>query len=319
MTAPATLAPKTVGDFTQQNASTLLLGLAGKGFCGTVQFEPNALKLRFLYGEIVGAAGGEPIGSILVRRGAITEAQLVDAMQGQGRRSLGQILTGKPLNLEPDVLVNALETQIKLAVNSLLSEPPMNYALFDETLEILEFSPRVAVQDALTEASSAAAEVEAGVLGLGAILRMKLQSSQPHVQLSADQWAVCALLNGRRTLQAVMRHFEITRLSLPSESARLRAYRAAVQLFQMGWIEPAAVNGLQTLVMRKLDVPRSGINAKAAIFLDALDGTSSAYQIAVASKIELIDAATIVTNLYRSNFAAVLSGKRELERLLEEY
>jgi hypothetical protein len=177
MTAPA-IAPRTVGDFTQQTVSVLLQQLADKGFCGTIHFEPSALKLRFLYGEIVGAAGGEPIGSILVRRGAITEAQLVHGIQGQGRRTLGQVLTGQPLNLEPELLVNALETQIKLAVNSLLSEPPMNYALLDETLEILEFSPRVAVQDALAEASSAAAEVEAGVLGPMGCLRAPQRTAQ---------------------------------------------------------------------------------------------------------------------------------------------
>ena len=237
----------------------------------------------------------------------------------QQQRSLGEVLTKQPFNVSPDALLSALETQIKLAVNLLLSEAPVRFVMLEDDVVDNEFSPKVRVQDALAEASSAAEEVEAGVLALSAVLRMRLQSMRDNVQLTNEQWALCALLNGRRPLSAVMRHFEITHLSLARESARLRAYRAAVQLLQQGLIEPAAVNGLQTLVMRKLNVPRTGINAKAAIFLDALDGVQSAYQIAQANRLELTDAASIVTNLYRNNFAAVQHGKRELERLLEEY
>lgn len=317
MTAASSI--KTVGDFSKQNLPNFLLHLAAIDFSGTVDFAPSGLTLRFMTGEIIGASGTEPIGSILLRRDAITEQQLVDAIAQQERRTLGQVLTREPFNLAQDVLVNALETQVKLAVNSLLSEPPANYALFDETADTLEFSPRVAVMDALSEASSAAEEVEAGVLRLGAVLRMRLQAPSATVGLTRDQWDVCAMLNGRRTLETVMRNFEVSHLSLPRESARLRAYRAAVQLFQLGLIEPAAVNGLQTLVMRQLNVPRSGINAKAALFLDALDGVSSAYKIAQDMRLDVFTAAGIVTNLYRNNFAAALYGKRELERLLEEY
>ncbi len=317
MTAAAQ--PRTTGDFSRQPLPSFLLHLAAIGFSGTVSFEPSDLKLRFLHGEIVGASGGEPIGSILLRRGAISEDQLVDAIARQERRTLGQVLTRDPFNLEPSVLENALETQVKLAVNSLLSEPPVTYAVFDETPDVLEFSPKLGVMDALSDASSAAEEVEAGVLRLGAVLRMRPQIQRLEVTLTQDQWDVCALLNGRRTLENVMRNFEVTHLSLARESARLRAYRAAVQLFQQGLIEPAAVNGLQTLVMRQLNVPRSGINAKAAIFLDALDGVSSAYKIALEQRLDVFEAASIVTNLYRNNFAAALHGKRELERLLEEY
>ena len=313
------VSPSISSDFTNLNIAAFLENLSDMGFTGAVLLEPSAIKLRFSDGEIVGAAGAEPLGSILVRRGVLTETQLADAIFVQQQRSLGEVLTKHPFNVAPDALLSALETQIKLAVNLLLSETPASFAMLDEQVASNEFSPKVRVKDALSEASSAAKEVEAGVLALSAVLRMRLQCLRDSVQLTNEQWALCALLNGRRPLSAVMRHFEVTHLSLARESARLRAYRAAVQLWQLELIEPAAVNGLQTLVMRKLNVPRSGINAKAAIFLDALDGVQSAYQIAQANRLELTEAAGIVTNLYRNNFAAVQHGKRELERLLEEY
>jgi hypothetical protein len=311
--------PVATGDFARHTVTAFLQSLADRSFTGVVEFEPSNLKLRFLEGDLIGAAGGEPLGSILVRRGDISEAQLVLAIEGQQRRSLGEILTKPPFSMPSTALVSALETQIMLAVNLLLSELPATYAVFEENLERPEHAPRVSLKDALNDASSAAAEVEAGVLALNAVLRMRLQSLKMQVQLTSDQWDVCALLNGRRSLEKVMRHFEVTHLSIARESARMRAYRAAVQLFQLGLIEPAAINGLQTLVMRKLNVPRSGINARAAVFLDALDGVKSVYRLAQELKIELTDASSIVTNLYRNNFAAVAQGKRELERLLEEY
>ena len=316
---PQAVSPSISSDFTNLNIAAFLENLSDMGFNGAVLLEPSAIKLRFKDGLIVAAAGAEPLGSILVRRGVLTETQLADAIFVQQQRSLGEVLTKHPFNVAPDALLNALETQIKLAVNLLISETPASFAMLEDEVATNEFSPSVRVQDALLEASSAAKEVEAGVLALSAVLRMRLQSLRDSVELSNEQWALCALLNGRRPLSAVMRHFEVTHLSLARESARLRAYRAAVQLLQQGLIEPAAVNGLQTLVMRKLNVPRSGINAKAALFLDALDGVQSAYQIAQANRVELTDAASIVTSLYRNNLAAVQHGKRELERLLEEY
>lgn len=316
---PQPVSPLASSDFTNLNIAAFLENLSDMSFTGAVLLEPSAIKLRFLDGEIVGAAGAEPLGSILVRRGVLTETQLADAIFVQQQRSLGEVLTKHPFNVSPDALLSALETQVKLAVNLLLSETPASFVMLEDDVVANQFSPKVRVRDALLEASSAAKEVEAGVLALSAVLRMRLQSMRDSVQLTNEQWALCALLNGRRPLSAVMRHFEITHLSLARESARLRAYRAAVQLLQLELIEPAAVNGLQTLVLRKLNVPRTGINAKAAIFLDALDGVQSAYQIAQANRLELTDAASIVTNLYRNNFAAVQHGKRELERLLEEY
>ncbi len=316
---PQTVSPSPSSDFTNLNIEAFLENLSDVSFTGAVLLEPSAIKLRFLNGEIVGAAGAEPLGSILVRRGVLTETQLADAIFVQQQRSLGEVLTKHPFNVAPDALLSALETQVKLAVNLLLSEKPISFTMLEDEVVANQFSPQVRVKDALLEASSAAKEVEAGVLALSAVLRMRLQCLRDSVQLTNEQWAVCALLNGRRPLSAVMRHFEVMHLSLARESARLRAYRAAVQLLQLELIEPAAVNGLQTLVMRKLNVPRTGINAKAALFLDALDGVQSAYQIAQVNRLELTDAAGIVTNLYRNNFAAVQHGKRELERLLEEY
>jgi hypothetical protein len=311
--------PVASGDFSRQTVAALLQSLADSRFSGLAEFEPSGIKLRFLEGDLIGAAGGEPLGSILVRRGNISEAQLVLAIENQQRRTLGEVLVKAPFSIPSESLLSALETQVMLAVNLLLSEMPASYAAFIDALETPEFAPRVRVSEAINDASSAAAEVEAGVLGLNAVLRMRLQTLKMQVQLTSDQWDVCALLNGRRPLQNVMRHFEVTHLSIARESARLRAYRAAVQLFQLGLLEPAAINGLQTLVMRKLNVPRSGINARAAVFLDALDGVKSVYQLAQELRLELTDASSIVTNLYRNNFAAVAKGKRELERLLEEY
>jgi hypothetical protein len=313
------VSPSSRSDFTNLSIAAFLENLSDMSFTGAVLLEPSAIKLRFKAGLIVAAVGAEPLGSILVRRGVLTETQLADAIFVQQQRSLGEVLTKQPFNVAPDALLNALETQVKLAVNLLLSEKPLSFTMLEDEVVANQFSPQVRVQDALLEASSAAKEVEAGVLALSAVLRMRLQCLRDSVQLTNEQWAVCALLNGRRTLSAVMRHFEVTHLSLARESARLRAYRAAVQLLQLELIEPAAVNGLQTLVMRKLNVPRTGINAKAALFLDALDGVQSAYQIAQVNRLELTDAAGVVTNLYRNNFAAVQHGKRELERLLEEY
>ena len=65
---PQTVSPLASSDFTNLNIAAFLENLADMGFTGAVLLEPSAIKLRFKYGEIIAAAGAEPLGSILVRR-----------------------------------------------------------------------------------------------------------------------------------------------------------------------------------------------------------------------------------------------------------
>jgi hypothetical protein len=307
--------PAFSGDFTAQPWIEQLNSWATSNSSISVFFEPLNLELLLWQGTLVGASGVEPLGEILVRRGIITEQQLYFAMRDQLGRSLGEVLQDEPFQVSRDQIVSALEAQIVLVLQTLFDKPPAKFSAF-HLMELPSVHPSLSVNAALVEARGTHEGAYGGVF-IEAILRLN-PLKHGEITLSEDEWRVCSLVNGRRNLRNVIRLFQISDASGSRFSAWSRAHRAATRLFEAGWLEYAAVHGLRTIVLRHR---KSGYepHPKAQVFLEALDGQTTAAEVAARVRLEPVETARILTALLRDDRVAIVKGQSEIDRLLEEY
>jgi hypothetical protein len=278
-----------------------------------IEFQPGGLRLHLERGKIVGVLGGEPLGQILLAQGIITEVTLSEALRLQGARPLGITLTDAPFRVPQDTVRRALERQIYGVLDKIALEPLSSYAFFRAN-QAAPLHPRVAV-DALAKRDATRHGLDEFGLPLFETWRMGMISDD--ATLTPDEWALCRLLNGRRTLQQAIERFGAL------ENGTVRARVAAQSLLRRGLLEPSAVAGLRTIVVaRKRDIgasyhPPAGMIAN--LFLRQLDGVSDAYSIALALKVDSDRAAAVLAGLYRDNVVDVITGHLELSRLLEDY
>jgi hypothetical protein len=280
-----------------------------------LEFHPHGVSLFFERGFLVGCNGGEPLGQILLSRGHINEVTLSDALRLQGNRPLGLVLTEAPFFVEHETVRRALERQTRSVLEKLLAAPPSRYAFFRGS-PAAPLHPRIPVAQVLAP------------MGVGQTVPEPVQELPLHdawrmgtvvgdAVLTPDEWALCRVLNGRRTLAQAIERFAGLEDGIP------RAHRAARALLERNLLEPSAVAGLRTIIAaRKREVgasyhPPAGMIAN--LFLRQLDGVNDAYRVAMALKIDLDRAASILAGLYRDGVIDVVRGQLELNRLLEDY
>jgi hypothetical protein len=278
-----------------------------------LEFHPNGLWLQLERGLLVGSQGGEPLGQLLIAQGVISETMLSEALRLQGERPLGLVLSGAPFDLPAETVRRTLERQLLGVLDKLLLNQPRSYSFYRASSAVPLY-PRVAVS-AIEKRSALAAGHDDSGLPLHESWRMGALSGDE--TLTPDEWAVCRMLNGRRTLAQVLERLA----SL--ENGLVRGREATQSLFKRGLLEPSAVMGLQTIVLsRKREVgasyhPPAGMIAN--LFLRQLDGTQDAFRIGSGLKVDPDRAAAIVAGLYRDNVVDVVRGGLELARLLEDY
>jgi hypothetical protein len=314
--------PSLHGSLSHIATQDFLAGLPALNATGWIEFAPSGIRLQLLESQIIGASGAEPLGTILVRRGALPEALLPEAMaRTTPNRPLGEVLLEDVLFQVPHHLMfEAMKTQILMAVNQLILTRQEEFKYYRND-HVPRYYARVPVQWALLEAVALSDEIGSAELGLNTVLKARSNSSLSGVTLSGDEWQILTAVNGRRNLDAVLRLFAAE--GADNQSVLLRGYRAALRLFRQGLLELSAVMGLHTIVLEKVKNlgaayhPPAGMVAN--LFIKLLDGKKTAHQIGEELRLEPDKIAQIVASLYRDRVALVKRGQTELDRLLDEY
>ncbi len=278
-----------------------------------LEFQPFNLSLHLERGFLVGSSGGEPLGQILLRDATINEAVLSEALRVQNGRSFGMVLSQAPFFVPHQTIRNALERQMRGVIDRLLTSPPTHFSFYRRDVAA-PLQPRISVaqlEGRILEPDPLSNET----LPLFDAWRMGLIDSS--TALTPDEWALCRVLNGRRTLAQALERFAALENGIP------RARKAAQSLFERNLLEPSAVAGLRVIVVsRKRDVgaayhPPAGMIAN--LFLRQLDGVQDAHRVGAALQLEPDKAAGILAGLYRDAVVDVVRGQLELQRLLEDY
>ncbi len=277
---------------------------------GWLEFAPSGLALRLHRGAVVGVRGSEPLGTILVGQGILSETELSQALSATGSQNLGQRLLEAPFEVPQSLIRDCLRQQIEGVLDRLQIEPQQRFKFYRADspsglyarLELkdfkakLDFAPSLQLED---------------------VYRMALMPDETSVQLSLDEWRVCRLLTGRRTLRQVLER------SGSDHDGYGRAYKALEVCMARGLLELAAVSGLRTIFLkRKREIPASyhpPAGMVANLFLKNLDGKRDARSIGDELKIEPDKIALIVTGLHRDRVVDVIQGQTELDRLVEDY
>ncbi len=315
--------PTLSGSLAKLAISDFLNSMSQMNTPGWLEFRPSGIRLRLYQGHLVGASGTKfPLGSILVRRGVLTESQLEQALalkrqQAQGTAFLGSILMLEPFNLSRATILDALSTEIMLTVHRLLLEPQERYAFFRaDPPPVLH--PKVNVAKALLTSAGVADEIAVSALPLDAMMRMVRNPTEGTINLSQDEWRLCSYLNGRRSLRSAM---QLVATSL--EDGTRRSHRAAQHLVEHRLIEFAPVMGLSALILAKRKNTGANYHPPASLtanlFVKQIDGVRSARAIAEVLKLHPDRAAQIAVSLFRDNVIEVIEGQFELDLLLEEY
>jgi hypothetical protein len=154
-------------------------------------------------------------------------------------------------------------------------------------------------------------------LPLEETLRLALMPDENHIALSLDEWRVCRLLSGRRTLRQVLER------SGSDHDSYAHAHKALKNLLQRGLLEPSTVGGLRTIFLRKRrEIPASyhpPAGMVANLFLKQLDGSHDCRSVGDRLQIEPDKIALLVAGLYRDRVVDVVQGTTEMQRLLEDY
>ncbi len=315
--------PTLSGSLASVAISEFLNSMSQMNTPGWLEFKPSGIRLRLFQGHLVGASGTKfPLGSILVRRGVLTESQLEQALavkrqQAEGHVFLGTILMLEPFNLSRAAILDALSAKIMLTVHRLLLEPQERYGFF-RTDPPPVLHPRVNVAKALLTSASVADEIAISALPLDAMMRMVRNPIESTINLSQDEWRLCSYLNGRRSLRSAM---QLIASSL--EDGTRRSHRAAQHLVEHSLIEFAPVMGLSALILAKRKLAGANYHPPASLtanlFVKQIDGVRSARAIAEVLNLSPDRAAQIAVSLYRDHVIEVIEGQYELELLLEEY
>ncbi len=313
--------PSLQGSLNHIATTDFLSGVPSLQATGWMEFMPSGIRLQLLEGDIIGASGCDPLGTILVRRGELTEIQLAQALKLAANEPLGEVLLNNPeYKISRETLFEAMKTQILLAVNQLVLKQQTYFAYYRND-QLPRVYTRVSMQWALLESVTLADEIGISELGLSTVLRSRPNSSLSGVTMSGDEWQILTAINGRRSLQAVLKLFAAD--STDSRGSWLRGYRATLRLFRQGLLEFAAVMGLRTIILERVKSlsaayhPPAGMVAN--LFIKMLDGSRDAYSIGEELKLEPDKTAQIIVSLFRDNVATVKQGQSELEKLLDEY
>jgi hypothetical protein len=314
--------PSLHGSLSHIATQDFLAGLPALNATGWIEFAPSGIRLQLLESNIIGASGAEPLGTILVRRGALPEMLLPEAIaRVTSSRPLGEVLLEDELFGVPHtVMFEAMKTQILMAVNQLILTPQSEFKYYRDDRTPRYFA-RVPVQWALLEAVALADEIGSAELGLSTVLRARPNSSLSGVTLSGDEWQILTAVNGRRNLHAVLKLFAAE--GADNQSILLRGYRAALRLYRQGLLEFSAVMGLHTVVVERVKNlgaayhPPAGMVAN--LFIKQLDGKKTAHQIGEMLNLEPDKTAQIVVSLYRDRVVMVRRGQTEIDRLMDEY
>jgi hypothetical protein len=280
---------------------------------GWLVFEPSGLGLRLHRGAVVGSQGGEPLGTILVGQGILSETELSLALQNRGQENIGSFLTQAPYEVPESLIKDCLRQQIEGVFDRLVAVPQQRYKFFRAEspsglfarLELKSLRERT--QDLNFT----------GNLPLEETFRLAMMPDESQILLSLDQWRVCRLLSGRRTLHQVLER------SASDHDGYARAYKALEDLFNRGLLELSSVGGLRTIFLRrKREIPASyhpPAGMVANLFLRQLDGTKSCRIIGDELNIDPDKIALIVAGLWRDRVVDVEQGNTEMQRLLEDY
>ena len=280
---------------------------------GWLEFEPSGLALRLHRGAVVGSRGGEPLGTILVGQGVLSESELSEALSMRGQYTLGQMLTQPPYEVPESLIRDCLRQQIEGVIDRLQVEAQQRFKFYRA-----ESPSGLFVRLDLKDLQQRKAQFDfEPSLPLEDVFRMALMPDESNIGLTLDEWRVCRMLTGRRTLRQVLER------SGSDHDGYARAYKALESIFTRGLLEVAAVSGLRTIFLRrKREIPASyhpPAGMVANLFLKNLDGTRDARSVGDELKIEPDKIALIVTGLHRDRVVDVVQGQTELNRLVEDY
>ncbi len=313
--------PSLQGSLNHIATADFLNGVPGLHPTGWMEFQPSGIRLQLLDGDIIGASGCEPLGTILLRRGELSEIDLSQALKLSAGLPLGEVLlNNSQFRVSREALFEAMKTQILLSVNQLILKQQSYFAYYRDD-KLPSVYTRVSVQWALLESITLADEIGVSELGLSTVLKSRPNSSLSGVSLSGDEWQILTAVNGRRSLQAVLKLFAAD--ATDSHGSWLRGYRAALRLYRQGLLELAAVMGLRTIILERVRSlsaayhPPAGMVAN--LFIKMLDGSRDVYTIGEELRLEPDKTAQIIVSLFRDKVATVKQGQSELEKLLDEY
>jgi hypothetical protein len=280
---------------------------------GWLEFSPSGLMLRLHRGSVVGSRGGEPLGTILVGQGILSESELSEALKMRGQMSLGLVLTQPPYEVPTSLIKDCLRQQIEGVIDRLQFEPQERFKFYRAESPTGLFA-RLDLKDLVQRK----AKIDfAPSLPLEDTFRMAIMPDESKIQLTLDEWRVCRLLTGRRTLRQVLER------SGSDHDGYARAYQALESVMQRGLLEMSAVSGLRTIFLRrKREIPASyhpPAGMIANLFLKNLDGKRDTRSVGDELNIEPDKIALIVTGLYRDRVVDIIQGETELLRLVEDY
>ncbi len=280
---------------------------------GWLEFEPSGLALRLHRGSVVGSRGGEPLGTLLVGQGILSESELSDALSMRGQMSLGVALTQPPYEVPESMIKDCLRQQTEGVIDRLQYEPQQRFKFYRADSPTGLFA-RIDLKDL----QQRKVQLEfAPSLPLEETYRMAIMPDESKIQLTLDEWRVCRLLTGRRTLRQVLER------SGSDHDGYAKAYQALESVMARGLLEVSAVSGLRTIFLRrKREIPASyhpPAGMVANLFLKNLDGKRDARSIGDELNIDPDKIALIVTGLYRDRVVDIIQGETELLRLVEDY
>ena len=280
---------------------------------GWLEFEPSGLALRLHRSAVVGSRGGEPLGTILVGQGILSESELSEALRVRGQYTLGEMLTQPPYEVPESLLRDCLRQQTEAVIDRLQIESQQRFKFYRAEAPSGLFA-RLDLRD--LQQRKVKLDFEPS-LPLDDAFRMAMLPLEGIVQLSLDEWRVCRMLTGRRTLRQVLER------SGSDHDGYAKAYKALESVMNRGLLEVAAVSGLRTIfLLRKREIPASyhpPAGMIANLFLKNLDGKRDARSIGDELKIDPDKIALIVTGLHRDRVVDVVQGQTELNRLVEDY
>jgi hypothetical protein len=263
---------------------------------------------------LIAARCSELLGSILLRRGAVTPTQLIEAVAQQAGHTLGEVLLNPPFSIRPAMLRDAIHIQIMRAVKVLFEDVPKTFAVYhnDETMPI---HARIPVRIALDEIIPSLFATRIDDIHMGTIVRLNLFYPKNNTELEPDQWVVATLLDGRRNVAAVCQMFQI---NLPRyQNPEKGVLKALKQLYRQGLVELVDYSDLDQIMVKQLSTRiKSYVQQQ---FLLLANGQRSLTEIGQYLGLDAPQTTEIAVLLYRHHFLEIQSGLMEFERFLEEF
>lgn len=306
--------PRVAGDVRDFGLEDLLQQFVDLKLTGRVVFKPTPVELFFEHGDLIAARCSELLGSILLRRGAVTPAQLLEAVAMQSGQTLGEVLLNPPFLIRPAMLRDAIHIQIMRAIKLLFEDVPRTFAVFhnDETMPI---HARIPVKVALDEIIPSLFATRIDEIHMGTILRLNLFSPNSKTELEPDQWVVATLLDGRRNVANVCQMFQ---MNLPRhQNPEKRVFKALKQMYQQGLVELVDYSDLDQIMVRQISTRIKSYVPQQ--FLMLANGQRSLTEIGQYLGLNAPQTTEIAVLLYRHHFLEIHSGVMEFERFLEEF